>query len=483
MLRRYPLLVFALALSAAVPARSQEPAPDELRARLTEHEDENRVPDPWSVDLWGYPLTLAGELETALEYVDKQSLGEPVTNYDRLFWQEGLQLESFYTRGTVFSLFVQSSLIVDYDIENQVGNRTRDVYVERGEMWVYSEDIAATGFSVEFGRLDFEDERRWWWDDDRDAARISYENGRVDAAVAIARELAPKRSDRSWVDPDENRVLRLIAEISWDWWPEHALEFFALRHDDRSRRQPAGAFVKPDRSDESDARLTWLGARAIGGWELPSGAILGYWLDTGFVDGDEWLAEFTAASPHGLVVESTERHHVRGWAIDAGVNGAIPLAFEPRLFLGAAFGSGDRNPDTGTDHAYRQTGIQENESGFGGVQRFRQYGILLDPELSNLIVVTVGTGISLLNESSIDIIYHHYRMVEPATALREAALDPTLDDRDRTLGDAVDVVLALEEWSRLEIEVTASAFRANSAFAVDAGEWAFGGFIAVRIAF
>ena len=483
MSRRFPLSLCFCAIWAATPSSAQEPQPEELRARLTEREDENRVPDPWSTDLWGYPLTFAGELETAFEYVEKQSLGEPGTRFDRLFWQEGLQLETFYTRGRAFSLFVQSSLIVDYDIENQVGNRTRDVYVERGEMWLYSEDIAGTGLSVEFGRLDFEDERRWWWDDELDAARISYEHERLDVAVAVARELAPKRSDRSRVEPDREKVLRLIAEISWDLWPEHALELFALGHDDRSQRQPVGTLVKPNRIDDSDARLIWLGARALGGWELPSGAILGYWLDTGFVDGNEWLAEFAGAAPNGVVVESTERRNVRGWAIDAGLNGTLPFAIEPRLFLGAAYGSGDRNPDTGSDHSYRQTGIQANESGFGGVQRFRQYGSLLDPELSNLIVVTVGTGISLLSESSLDIIYHHYRLVEPATALREARLDPTLDGRDRKLGDGVDVVLALEEWTRLEIEATASVFRAGSAFAVDAGEWTFGGFIAIRIAF
>jgi len=299
MLRHCSLLVLVIPIWIAMPARSQEPPPEELRARLTEREDENRVPDPWSVGVWGYPLTVAGEIETAFDYVEPQSLGEPGSDYDRLFWQEGLPLGSFYTRGTVFSVFSQASLIVDCDIENQAGDRVRDVFVERGEMWLYSEDIAGTGLSVEIGRLDFEDERRWWWDNELDAVRVGYENERLEVTDALARELAPKRSDQSRVEPDNDRVLRLIGEISWGRWPDQTLELFALHHDDRSRRQSVGAFVKPSRIDESDARLTWLGARAMGGLAIESGAIFGYWLDTGFVGGDEWLAEFASSPPTG----------------------------------------------------------------------------------------------------------------------------------------------------------------------------------------
>jgi hypothetical protein len=470
-------------LGAALVARAQEPAPDELRTRLTEREDENRVPDPWSALLWGYPLTLAGEVETAFDYVEQQAFGEPESRFDRLFWQEGVQLESFYTRGEIFSLFAQASLLADYDIEGKVGDRVREIYVERGEMWLYSENLAGTGIGFELGRLEFEDERRWWWDDELDAARVSYERDRFEIALAVAREIAPRRSDRSDVDPEHDRVLRLIAELSWDWSPQHSIEAFALHQGDRSGSERVGSLVRPHREDDSDARLTWLGLRAMGGWSLHSDAIVGYWLDTGFVDGDEWLARFENAAPNWSRVESAERRSVRGWAIDAGVNWILPWAFEPRVHASGAYGSGDRHSETGSDHSYRQSGIHANETAFGGVQRFRQYGNLLDPELSNLVVVSLGVGIALLTESSIDLVYHHYRLVEPASKLRDARFEPTLDELHRELGDEVDLVLAFEEWKHLELEISASAFRAGSAFAFDSGKWTFGGYFAMRIAF
>ena len=63
-----------------------------------------------------------------------------------------------------------------------------------------------------------------------------------------------------------------------------------------------------------------------------------------------------------------------------------------------------------------------------------------------------------------DLIYHHYRLVEPAPFLRDAGLTATLTGKHRDLGTEIDVVLALEEWERLEFELIASAFRAGRAF-------------------
>lgn len=54
--------------------------------------------------------------------------------------------------------------------------------------------------------------------------------------------------------------------------------------------------------------------------------------------------------------------------------------------VGFALGSGDSTPESGTKRAFRKTGLQANEGGFGGEQRFPHYGVLFDPALSNLQV-------------------------------------------------------------------------------------------------
>jgi alginate production protein len=210
---------------------------------------------------------------------------------------------------------------------------------------------------------------------------------------------------------------------------------------------------------------------------------VGYWLDLAWVHGDERRNAFEELSRDRSVVEERNDLEVSGWAFDLGLTWLLPGRLEPRIFAGYARGSGDRPRDHGTDRSFRQTGLEENEAGFGGVERFSHYGVLLDPELSNLGIVTAGAGISLLRSSSLDLVYHHYRLIEPAEELLDARVDVALDGRHRDVGHEVDLVLAIEEWERLELELILSAFRAGDAFGSDRGSWGVGGFFATRIAF
>jgi hypothetical protein len=183
------------------------------------------------------------------------------------------------------------------------------------------------------------------------------------------------------------------------------------------------------------------------------------------------------------VVEGARRRDVTGWAMDAGLTWLLPVAAEPRITAAYAVGSGDRKPDSGTDESFRQTGLHGNEPGFGGVERFRAYGELLDPELSNLSILTFGLGVSLGNSSSLDVAYHQYRLVERADSLRDARLDVDLTGRHRDLGKGLDLTLAVEEWERIEFRISASLFRSGRAFGEAHGEWVYGNLYELRFAF
>jgi len=456
---------------------------DDLRQHLTEREDQRRPVKPWSTRIGGRPLTISGEYELELGYVSKHFMDEPGEPPERLLLEHGLEIEAFYSFGEPLSIFVQVRLKMEDDLLHGRFEEISTSYAERGEMWLDSENLFGSGVSLDVGRLDFEDERRWWWDQELDAVRLSYEGEHLEVGVALARELTPERTDESGIDPEHEDVLRVLGEASWDWRPSHTLELFLLYQDDRSSGEAPGAVVHEDDEDESDARLTWLGARAIGVHPLRVGGLLGYWLDAAVVSGEEERLELEELTSRRSVVEGSRRRDVRGWAFDAGAAWILPFPFEPRLFAGYAMGSGDPDPESGRDRSFRQTGIEANEAGFGGVERFPHYGVLLDPELSNLQVATLGVGVTLLRSSSLDLVYHHYRLVERADALPDAHFEAELDDRHRDLGQELDLVLALEEWERLEFALIGSAFRPGRAFVDPRGGWIFGGFFAVRVAF
>ncbi len=472
-------------LTVAPPASPTHAADDdhELRQRLTEREDKRRPLVPWSFELGGHPLTVGGEYAVGLGYLRHRIIGEDVNQTDRLLLEQDLQLELFYTIGPELSLFWQVDVVMEEDLLPDTPDSVSDVFLERGEMWLHSENILGTHLAFDIGRLDFEDERRWWWDDELDAVRVAYERETFEISLAAARELGSKQSHQSDVDPDDERVFRVIGEASWDWKTNHAVELFLLYQDDHSSTEDPGEVVSEEREDGSDGELTWLGGRLTGVFSFETHGYLGYWLDTALVIGDDKAVEFEEFSRHQSVATALDRRDVLGWGVDAGITWMLPLPWEPRLYAGYAFGSGDSNPEGSDDHAFRQTGIATNEAGFGGVERFAQYGIALDPELSNLGILTIGAGLGLLRSSSLDLVYHYYRLVEPADALRDSRLDFALDGVHRDLGHGVDLMLALEEWERFELFLGLTAFRAGNAFGMEQGTWSYGGFVSATYAF
>ena len=64
-----------------------------------------------------------------------------------------------------------------------------------------------------------------------------------------------------------------------------------------------------------------------------------------------------------------------------------------------------------------------------------------------------------------------------------ARIEADLTGRSLDIGHEVDLVLALEEWERLEFEFIASASRPGAAFGRLEGKWSYGAFFAARYAF
>jgi alginate production protein len=457
---------------------------DDLRERLTEREDKRRPLRPTTIDVAGHPLTLSGEYEIGFEYLRRRTFAASALRPERVRMEQSIEGEAFYGFGPVLSLFAQARAVYEHDVRADARPAHSGGFAERGEMWLHGEHVGGSAFNFDIGRLHFEDDRRWWYDSELDALRLTYETKTLEGSVALARELAPVRFDRAKLAPEQDGVLRLIGEIAWDWRPNHEFKVFLLHQNDRSRTESAGQIVNSAREDDADARLTWLGLRWFGAARLGNGGLFGYWLDSARLRGNERRVEYEPLAPKQSEVQQVRRRDVSAWAFDLGANWALPLAiWEPRLYAGYAVGSGDALPERGADRAFRQSGLQANEAGFGGVRRFNHYGILLQPELSNLKILTIGTGVSLLKSSSLDLIYHDYRLVERASALREARLDAALDGIHRGVGRGLDLVFALEEWERLEFEFSLAAFKRGRAFGQDAGARSYGAFVAMRYAF
>jgi alginate production protein len=203
----------------------------------------------------------------------------------------------------------------------------------------------------------------------------------------------------------------------------------------------AYVFIRDDRSPAGE-RPVFTGLQASGSL----GEALTYWLELAHVRGRD------GSKP------------IRGWGVDAGVTYTVDLTLRPSITAAYAVGSGDSNPDGRIDGAFRQTGLQENEARWAGVTRFKYYGELLGPELSNLAIVTVDFGLRPTRQSSVDLIYHEYRQQTASTALRGAALAADPSGRSRQLGRELDLVVGYAGVTGLEVKGVLSYFMPGRAF-------------------
>jgi hypothetical protein len=155
---------------------------------------------------------------------------------------------------------------------------------------------------------------------------------------------------------------------------------------------------------------------------------------------------------------------VRGQAVDLGLSWTLGLPLRPSLTLAYARGSG--GADDGTqDRNFRQTGLHENKARLAGVKRLRRYGELLQPDLSNLAVTTLGTGLRLLGNSSLELVLHRYRQAVPAARVAGARLSAVPEGLRPALGREIDLFLAVREWSWLELTLRWSRFEPGAAYA------------------
>jgi len=233
-----------------------------------------------------------------------------------------------------------------------------------------------------------------------------------------------------------------------------------MRAEDLTRREIEleGYVIVRDDRDADRRRLVFLGVRSRG----EPVEDLDYWFELGYVGGRDGPSR------------------VRGWGVDLGVTYELQVGPKPALTLGLAFGSGDRNPEDGLDRSFRQTGLQENEGDFGGSASFRYYGEVLDPELSNLAIVTVGLGVRPGEQFSLDLVYHYYLQHRASTALR-SALDAEPSGRSPHLGHGLDLIVGLEEiWARLDVKAVLGYFWPGAAFPGSDGAWLVGAEVQFR---
>jgi alginate production protein len=446
--------------------------PADIYRRLGDSLPEPEEEDVDATTAW----EIEGEYEVKLDFRKNFALDK--RNRDDLFrFDQEFQTRWSYRYKDWLSFLVEGKLIGEHQLYTGGGGRRSEFDPERGETWVRFDKLFGRDLSLQIGRQPFEEPRRWWWDDELDAVAMRYQRAPWSFEFGLARELLQESLRDNFIDPENDRVIRVLARASWLYSKNHGLDLFFLHHNDRSATPSVGASVKRDREDPSDARLWWGGLRATGSQPAARYGELSYWTDVAIVLGKEKLLELSDAPGNQEVVDSRGNQRVRGWAIDLGGRWESELPGQPLFTIAYAVGSGDKNPGRGSDRAYRQTGLQ------AGDEEFRTYGELLQPELSNLSIPAVAVRFPIFSRSHVEFAYRHFRQIHAVPFLREARIEAEPNGINKNIGHEWMLYSIIKQWKNIEIEMVGAAFRAGHAYGALSGKMAYSLFTKVTYEF
>ena len=291
--------------------------------------------------------------------------------------------------------------------------------------------------SFQIGRMDFDEGREWFYDASLDGVRLQWEDGPYSIETSWSTLLGAPPIELEY---RQNRML------IGTWRPEsrtHASIYIIDIVQDR----PAIDFSDPNALlNESPF---FIGFQSHG---RKMDGNLRWWVDGAYVNG---ISGYEKISAFGIDTTIARQFD------------SLPM--QPYIFGGWAWGSGDSDPDDGTDENSRQTGYQDNNGRYFGVSSYRYLGVLMRPELSNLSVLTIGAGLRPTRDSSIDLILHSYNQVEASQEIRRSRIRISPEGLHRELGTELDLVLGLTEFgNNCDLDLEIGYFQPGSAFVTTA---------------
>lgn len=385
-------------------------------------------------------LSYGGQLSMEYELEDNFDLDNS-EDEDLGSLKPSVELAFSYQPNERFRAFLNLDLAREFIVQDE--NRDRDnqttldvdkAYIEFSDLLEIDdvlEDVTLT-----LGRQRIKDSREWLYDETVDGALLSFELDAIDTEF----ELSINRKELIGTDllhhDDIDRINNYIFYAEHEPIKDIELAAYAIFRDDRSADQE---------------RPLFFGLRSSG--EL---------LDERF----EYWADFALARG------KDDQKKISGYGFDLGATYALDTLYCPYFTLGYAYGSGDGDSDTD----FRQTGLHGNADKFGGVAKLKYYGELFDPELSNLSVFTAAIGFRPSRESSVDLVYHHYRQNKAADELRDSSIDPDPDGEHKALGYELDLIVGYREIADVKAELTLGYFNPGRAFDAEASDAYFANF-------
>jgi len=362
-------------------------------------------------------LFIGGQVALKGEFDDEFDLDKS-KDRDQDKFSEDAKLDFLWTLDDdrSFVLLEGKYLRVDRLRDNRPNLGNDDGSLSRAYAYLYFSDA----LRLQIGRQDFDEEREWLYDEILDGLRLRsrWLDWELELSASTGREFLQEHNSS-----DDTSMLAAL--LRYRWMKDQQLTAYVLRRTDAGR-------------DNFEPML--YGLRSF---SKPYKG-LGHWLELAVASGDSGSKS------------------IHGSAFDGGLLYRFDLPWRPSIVAGYAFGSG--KSDSSSDVGFRQSGLQDNNARYGGVTSFKYYGEVLEPELANLEVTTLGLGIVPEHSFSLDMLWHGYRMDVAKFDLVNSSLRTKANGASRDVGWELDMIAGYRYGKQMNAELIAGHFVPGRAF-------------------
>ncbi len=309
--------------------------------------------------------------------------------------------------------------------------------------------------SAKVGRMSFKDKRTWWYDNELDTLKLFYDSTILSWDVAVGTRLTDERASAGDQRVGLEGSKYVIAHLDYHYYYKHHFETFFVYEDNGQDKNPIGAVNDFTNRISSYSKLGWIGFRGYG--ELANS--IEYWGDVAYVNGDIQNLQYSTNDDGFAVVVDASDVSVSGFGLDAGTlykldNFGVGIAY--------AYGSGDSSKSS--QNIFLQSSISNNKSSMIGTTRYRYYGEMLDPQLSNMQIISLYAGTRIYGNTWIEANYHKYTQQVATTDLRSSSLIIQTNGIDKEIGEELDVILGGKYDNKTEAQLILSGFFGGDAF-------------------
>ena len=379
--------------------------------------------DPDASPALSFPITPRFSMGVKLEMGLLRRVNRDLINAkedDRTRLESSLNLAAQLILPKDILIFVEADLFDERLFQDGKGRTSREIGVQLDRLYLLWEGFLFPFLDLQLGRQRFNDPREWLYDEKLDAVRLFFRKEPFDLELSMSTNL---------LDPEgpEEEIRNYVVYATYLFGRKEKVSLYGV-----AQRDPSEEARNPNFFG-----LMWRG-KAIQNQK--------YWLEIASLSGREGSMR------------------LKGHGIDLGWTSRLDYSLEPSITIGYAFGSGDPDLADSIDKNFQQTGLQDNQGKFNGVTKFKYYGELFDPELSNIMIGTTGIGISPFQKSSLDVVYHYYSQVYRANLLRDVGIKKEPSGRSRDLGHEVDLIFGIKIIRNIQMEIFSAIFIPGKAF-------------------